>query len=183
MSDPQFLVERLESSHSIETFNCGVEDLNDFLINNAAMPHQVELLTVTYLINVNQEIAAFYSLCNDNVSEQLFESNRKFKKFRGILPEPKQYRNLPAVKIGRLGVDERFRGMGIGSKIIDMLKFSFTTKNKTGCRFITVDAYNNKHTLQFYLKNEFEFFTNKDLKEETRSMYFDLMRVTAAKPN
>jgi len=181
MPDLVFEIERLAASHPLQDFNCGSADLNDFLINDA-FPHQKELLAVTYLINIDSQIAAFYSLSNDIVSEQLFESPTQFKKFRKRkLPERKRYRHLPAVKLGRLGVDQKFSGQGIGSRIIDILKHSFTVNNKTGCRFITIDAYNNHETLNFYLKNDFEFFTKEDEKQKTRSMYFDLIRIEALK--
>ena len=58
---------------------------------------------------------------------------------------------------------------------MDFIKAFFTIKNKTGCRFITVDAYNYPLTVNFYKKNGFEFLTSQDAKEDTRSMYFDLM--------
>ena len=43
-----------------------------------------------------------------------------------------------------------------------------------GCRFITVDAYNDESTISFYTKNGIEFLTDKDENDETRLMYFDL---------
>jgi hypothetical protein len=47
------------------------------------------------------------------------------------------------------------------------------TKAKAGCRFITVDAYQN--ALGFYQKNGFAFLTEQDETEATRAMYLDLM--------
>lgn len=58
---------------------------------------------------------------------------------------------------------------------MDFIKAFFALKNKTGCRFITVDAYNYPATINFYKKNGFDFLTSQDEKEDTRSMYFDLM--------
>jgi hypothetical protein len=48
----------------------------------------------------------------------------------------------------------------------------FIENYKTGCRFITVDAYSK--SLGFYLKNGFIFMTSKDEDKDTRLMYFDL---------
>ena len=63
----------------------------------------------------------------------------------------------------------------------------FRTKdNKTGCRFIVVDAYNNEKTLHFYEKNGFKPLYKTEQEErdflelsseellETRFMFFDL---------
>lgn len=172
-------MDRLHSSHELKNFKCEIEDLNDFLINDAFL-HQKELLTVTYLFSIDSKLAAFLSLSNDIVHEELFPSKSQFKKFTKVLPHSKRYKQLPAVKIGRLGVDSKYSGKGIGSQIIEMVKNSFTTNNKTGCRFITIDAYNNLKTLSFYKKNEFEFFTEKDKDQNTRAMYFDLMKTVSA---
>lgn len=57
--------------------------------------------------------------------------------------------------------------------------------NKTGCRFLVVDAYNNFKTLNFYERNGFKFLYKDDEEEKsfyhindsviaTRLMYFDL---------
>lgn len=50
----------------------------------------------------------------------------------------------------------------------------FTHGNRTGCRFITVDAYHD--AVGFYLKCGFDFISEKDQNEITRSMYYDLKR-------
>ncbi len=44
--------------------------------------------------------------------------------------------------------------------------------NKTGCRFITVDAY--AAAIPFYLRNGFVPLNDEDIDEPTRLLYFDL---------
>lgn len=78
----------------------------------------------------------------------------------------------PSVKIGRLAVSKHYENRGIGSEILNFIKFFFTKSNKTGCRFITVDAY--AEAVEFYKKNGFDFFTKKDVNEKTRLMFYDL---------
>ena len=53
----------------------------------------------------------------------------------------------------------------------------FVIKNKTGCRFITVDAYLN--AIPFYEKNGFRMMNLEDDDPHTRLMYFDLMDLVA----
>ena len=55
--------------------------------------------------------------------------------------------------------------------------------NKTGCRFLIVDAYNNPRTLKFYENNNFKYLYRTEEEEElyfkttmTRMMYFDLKK-------
>jgi len=77
------------------------------------------------------------------------------------------------MKIGRLSVDKSQKGKGIGTELLDYLKIWFVTDNKTGCRYITVDAYRN--SLNFYLKNGFQYLTDSDESQDTRLMYIDLL--------
>ena len=77
-----------------------------------------------------------------------------------------------AVKVGRLAVSEKYIGQGVGRLMLDSVKFIFTHGNRTGCRFITVDALAT--ATGFYELNKFRFFTEKDKDDDTRLMYFDL---------
>jgi len=81
---------------------------------------------------------------------------------------------MPAVKIGRLATGEQWAGNGVGTFVINFIKAWFTEGNKTGCRFIIVDAYNNDKTISFYEKNGFTFLLTTDTKDTTRLMVFDL---------
>lgn len=68
----------------------------------------------------------------------------------------------------------KYQKQGIGSEVLSFIKSFFTIRNKTGCRFITVDAYNCDRVIEFYEDNGFRFLTDKDKSEDTRLMYFDL---------
>ena len=71
---------------------------------------------------------------------------------------------------------------------MDFIKSWFDgVDNKTGCRFVLVDAVNTEHTLNYYERNGFKplfpriedekAFYNIPLDEElrTRMFYFDLL--------
>lgn len=79
--------------------------------------------------------------------------------------------------IGRLATNSDFQSQGIGTRILDLIKFWFTEGNKTGCRFIIVDAANNERTLEFYRRNGFQFLDIRPeaAEDRTRLMFFDLL--------
>jgi hypothetical protein len=79
------------------------------------------------------------------------------------------------VKLCRLGVDETAKGLRIGTTILNYIKSMFVINNKTGCRFLTVDAYLN--AVPFYEKNGFRFMNAEDNDPHTRLMYYDLMNL------
>jgi GNAT superfamily N-acetyltransferase len=181
ISLPECTLVRLDQNHKIKCFDCSDSDLNEFL-HKDALPHTLELMAVTYLFEYDMDTVAFFCVLNDKVSydEKLFPERKDWKKIVSVLPWKKRYKHLPAVKIGRLGVNSKYQGGGIGTQIIDYIKMWFTSGNKTGCRLITVDAYNNARTITFYIKNGFEFLSKNDENDDTRLMYFDLKRFVSA---
>ncbi|MGL5561686.1 MAG: hypothetical protein ACRDCN_03560, partial [Tannerellaceae bacterium] len=47
-----------------------------------------------------------------------------------------------------------------GKELLNYIKQLFITQNRTGCRFLTVDAYNNPRTLAFYKREDFEILNS-----------------------
>ena len=172
MSLSQFRLIRLTQDHFIKPFNCDDDDLNDFLLNDSKN-YQDQLLAVTYILESDIDTVAFFSLLNDKISYDETDSKSKWKRICKIIPYNKRgLKSLPAMKIGRLAVNSNYKNQNIGTSILDYLKKLFIDNNRTGCRFITVDAY--KDSLKFYEKNGFKYLTNLDINNDTRLMYFDL---------
>ncbi len=98
-----YVLEPVEDFSIFAGFCCGDDDLDDF-IKNDAKPHQEQLLANTYAFRLKDgeqtsEPVAFVSIANDRVNN--LPTSRKKKKF----PQRKRYKDFPAVKLGRLGVD------------------------------------------------------------------------------
>ena len=128
------------------------------------------------MIENETDTIAFFSLFNDKISILDAESKSQWRKqFRDNMPQGKRFSSYPAMKIGRLGVSVDFKGQSWGTIILDYLKELFISNNRTGCRYITVDAY--KESLGFYVRNGFSFLTSQDVDSDTRLMYFDLIQL------
>ncbi len=172
-----------------EPFSCGDSDLDEFFSNDASL-YEKELLGKTYAwINIATpwQILGLVTLANDSVKAKFIAHSARNRLQR--VTNAKGGINYPAVLIGRLGVSSEYRGKGlnVGSQILDFIKGWFRSEdNKTGCRFIVVDAYNNQQTLHFYEENGFKplykteneerdfLELNDDESLETRFMFFDL---------
>lgn len=90
------------------------------------------------------------------------------KKVEANIPHAKALKDYPAVLVARLGVSKDFRSQHIGSDVLRHIKYWFLEPhNKTSCRYVLVDAYNNPSTLAFYESNGFQtvFSTEKQEKE------------------
>jgi len=165
-----YIFRRVDDFAAFSTFSCGDRDLDDFIHNDAAV-HKAELIAETYcyaLIDAPDILIAFVSLLNDSLA---LSSNRLR---RMVDNRVRRYKDYPAVKIGRLGVDCSFTRHGAGSTMVNIIKELFTTNNRTGCRFITVDAYNKPPVLAFYQRNGFDFLLPDRTEGDTRIMFFDL---------
>lgn len=173
----------------LPAFDCGDEDLNAFFQEDA-FNYDAQLLGRSYcfLSALEGDIAAVFMLSNSAIRVAELPNNAK-RRLVKLIPWVKQGRNYPAVLIGRLGVSRKYRNQKIGSQIIDFIKAWFLSNhNKTGCRFVVVDAYNKEDVLHFYsnASNKFSFLFKEESQEKlynsipadenlkTRQMYFDL---------
>ena len=168
---PQYNIRRLEKQEIVKSFDCGDADLNDFILNESLL-YRKELLAVSYAVEDNSKsVIAYFSLANDRVSLSDFEDKTAFNRFRRHrFVNEKRLKSYPAVKICRFGVDLMVK-KHIGTRVLNFIKSYFIEDNKTGCRFITVDAYSS--AIPFDLKNGFEPLTSDDENDATRLLYFD----------
>lgn len=171
-------------------FSCGDADLDEFFHHDAPL-YASELLGKTYVMalaeNPDRVVCAF-TVSNDSVKMALVPDNKIRNRLQRSIPNQKRMRTYPAVLIGRLGVSTEFKGLHIGDQLLAYIMMWFISReNKTGCRFLVVDAYNTPHVLEFYLRNGFRFFYQTEEQEreafhvpsdyplQQRLMIFDLM--------
>lgn len=167
-------VRRLNIGDTVSAFDCDDEDLNDFLLNEANL-YRNALLSVTYVVEDKQtnEVLAYFSLSNDKVSISDFENKTEFNRFRKHrFVNEKRLRSYPAIKIGRLGIAKKAQHQSVGTYLLEFIEDYFIVDNKSGCRFVTVDAY--VQAIPFYIKNGYQLLNNDDEDKRTRVMYFDL---------
>ena len=187
-----------EIINSCQVFDCDNNDLNDFFRNDA-INYQAELLGKTYCFTLDEDpkiIVCAFTISNDSIKTFLLPNARKKKVIKDI-PRQKQMKSYPAVLIGRLGVNKNYRNVAgeidrTGKQLMDFIKSWFIDgANKTGCRFIVVDSYNEVVPLKYYSDNDFiPLFSSEDqekeytgfdsdTKLETRLMYYDLILLKA----
>ncbi|WP_291599666.1 N-acetyltransferase [Bacteroides sp.] len=167
---------RLSQDYIFKAFDCGNQDLNDFLLQDAK-EYDKRLLSVTYILETDEDIVAYFSVSNDKIA--IPDSDKAtWRKIKALFPHRKHRSDYPAVKIGRLGVSLKYQHTQIGTDILDFIKEMFINNNRTGCSFVTVDAL--KSALSFYLKNNFLFLdkvTAADDTQETYLLYYNLAQL------
>jgi len=116
--------------------------------------------------------------------------NSRQKKIGREVHHEKGLINYPAILLAQLGVGVKYRGLHLGPQIISFVMQWFTSPdNKSGCRHLIVDAYDEPHLLDFYQRNGLNLFfssleqemeyrnwnVEKDGPLETRLMFRDLI--------
>ena len=97
----------LTQDYPLVEFDCGDNDLNDFLLKDAK--HFLEKrIANTFILEDKEHIVAYFCLLNDKIS-RLEITNSKWKRIKDGFPEGKQFRSYPTIKIGRFAVSLSYR--------------------------------------------------------------------------
>lgn len=130
---------------NIETFECGNEDVNDYLKQKASSQEK-EKITKIFIIHKNRRIIAYSAI---------FCSHLFFK-----LPDQEIEFRVPGICIGQLGVDTEFQEKGLG-KILVQHAISLGNKiiNYSGCRIIYVEAYDS--AIEYYKNLQFDLLESR----------------------
>ena len=108
----------LNSSLNKKDFSCGKEMLDNYLHFQASQDVKRKLCVV-FVMFEDITIKGYYTLSNASVRAEWVPEAIKKKM-------PKSYEALPVTLLGRLAIDKKFKGQGLGSIIlIDALKRSY----------------------------------------------------------
>lgn len=147
--------EKLSEKHDLSNFSCGVDDLDEFLKEDA-LKEQEENLSVTYLAIHQSEIIGFITILTDNIPYNIVKNDVETK-----------YNSYPSVKIGRLGININYKGLHFGTMILDDISRDIKElSEEIGIKFIIVDSYCSAR--KFYLKNSFTEMKLQNPKKSKR---------------
>ena len=167
-------LDRLTAQTCIKPFDCGDDDLNGFLMNDAKAFMQKKIAN-TFLLSDEEKTVAYFSLLTDKISKR-DTTNSNWRKLKKKFPYEKHFNSYPALKIGRFAVSKDYRGQNIGSELMTYIKRTLHENQLYAVfRFITVDAYLS--AIPFYEKNDFRMLVSAEENPYTRSMYFDMMEM------
>lgn len=185
-----FSVLNTEVVSNMAHFYCGDTDLDNFF-QNEAIPYSKQLLGKSYCFRLEQDptiVVCAFTVANASMRVDFLPNARK-KKISKNIPHQKEHKSYPAVLVGRLGVNIGYQSHHVGCELMDFIKSWFVDPlNKTGCRFVIVDAYNNEKAIAYYKRNNFESVFSSEEQErnalglsveklDTRFMFFDLITI------
>ena len=139
-------IELLEARHGREDFDCGNDVLNDFLRRRAGQ-QQRRGFGKTYVVLADNgvDVIGFLTVSVGQVEAQ-------------ALPSPLKLPRHPApmLRIGRLAVDKRVQGKGIGQDLLAFaLHLALEFAERVGLYAVVVDA-KDAQAAEFYRRLHFE---------------------------
>jgi len=145
----KLLTVNLANSHNKKEFSCGMEMLDNYLQRQAGQDIKRKLAACFVLPDQDANlIKGYYTLSNNIIPLNMIPDS-----FKKRLPET--YSSIPATLLGRLAVDKRYHGQGIGKVLlIDALKRSFIISKSIGSFAVVVDPL-DKEAECFYKKYGF----------------------------
>lgn len=141
--------EPLNSKHKKSNFSCGKEILDNYIQKQANQDIKRKL-SVCFVIKETETdlIKGYYTLSNNSIPLELVPNEIRNKLLGS-------YKVIPTILIGRLAIDKKFQGQGIGKLIlVDALKRSYEISKTIGSFAVVVDPI-DQDAEKFYKKYEF----------------------------
>ncbi|MDD2893218.1 MAG: GNAT family N-acetyltransferase [Halothiobacillaceae bacterium] len=110
MSGTPFLLAPLDAAYDRTAFNCGSESLNGYLRAHVTQDIRRRVAACFVALADKQRIAGYYTLASASLLLADLPASTGKK-----LP---RYPTVPAVRMGRLAVDESFKGQGLGGALL-----------------------------------------------------------------
>jgi ribosomal protein S18 acetylase RimI-like enzyme len=164
----QFRIELLKKQDRSD-FDCGTDVLNRYLQTRAGQEQRKKFCTCYLAVDTTSEqIAGFYTLSSSSIDLDDLPGSLQKK-----LP---RYAQVPVARVGRLAVDVRYHGKGLGAGLIaDSIKR--VVSSGIGCYAIVVDA-KDLAAIAFYRHNGFDV-----LRDRPDVLYLSIATAISAMEN
>ncbi len=136
--------EKVSAAHDLSQFQCGEPALDDWL-KRRALPNEENGASRTYVVCAGQQVVGYYALAVGAV-DHVHAPGR----VRRNMPNP-----APVMVIGRLAIDARFQGRGMGPALLrDAVLRTMQAAEIAGIRALLVHAISDG-AKRFYEKYGF----------------------------
>jgi predicted GNAT family N-acyltransferase len=143
------MIELLDKKHNRKDFDCEKVLLNNYLKFQAGQDIKRKLSACFVLADKETDcIQGYYTLSNNSIPLSCFPEQIKRKL-------PQSYESIPTTLLGRLAIDRKFKGRGLGKiLLLDALKRSYEISNEIGSFAVVVDPIDRDAEL-FYENYDF----------------------------
>lgn len=163
----KYRIEPLQKHHERSVFQCGTEELDRYLHQQAGQEERRNVAMPFVLTEPPvPDVIGYYSLSSLGVEHEAWPLE--------IAKKLPRYPQLPVTLLGRLAVDIRHRGGGLGKGLLmDALYRSWQASRQIGSMAVIVDAIDQK-AREFYEAFDFVAFP-----DEERRLYLPMATIAS----
>ena len=167
MRDARFTLEPLGPHHARAAFSCGVAALDRYFREQAGQEMRRRVAVVYVLVERDTAaIAGFYTLSATGIDVSALPAELARR-----LP---RYPRLPAILLGRLAIDQRFRGQDLGKGLLlDALARGYHLSGQIGALAVVVDAKDDA-ARRFY-----EHFGFRRLADDENRLFLEMATIAS----
>lgn len=150
-------IRALDKTHERKAFDCGQEDLNRYLREQARQDAEKRVAAPFVLTQPgHREVLGFYTLSSSILSVEELPPD--------LMKRLPRYGQLPVTLLGRLAVDRSAAGQGVGEfLLVDALRRSLQAAQQIAAMAVIVDA-KNESAEGFYRHFGFQPFQRTPLR-------------------
>lgn len=138
-------IRALQKSDERSGFHSGQSDLDNFFQRFAGQNQFRHHIGVTYVATDEEQVFGYVTVATGSVERVALPEGRKL---------PPNY-PLPVLRLGRLAVDQRYQGQGIGKLLLrHVFLLALQQKEQVGCVGVIVDA--KPDAIPFYQRYGFQ---------------------------
>ena len=176
----KIVIEPLTDFHCLESFCSGVEAMDVFIRGGFRLSVDNHYCSA-YIVKLKEELVGIFALSFDSLDldAEDREELQSGVSSTGIPSVDINYKDTfyakpryPALDIAYLAIQEKWRGIGIGSFLVDEIADRARTQTFAGCQFLTVEALATKEYSAVGFYERCGFTAN-----EVRKPYKDTLRM------
>ncbi|MFZ2539545.1 MAG: hypothetical protein WAX04_11675 [Oscillospiraceae bacterium] len=159
----------------INKFDCGIDNLNSFLYEEALTLHQNKISFTNCLFHSDFDgVAAYYSMAHNSIKLNESEFFELGVNTQIVIHQ------IPSVLICKLALDYQLHGHKNGKNILDLAIGSIIESNSpSAARLVVVDSVKEPKVINFYeeygfRKSNFALKKAKSERSETVKMFLDI---------
>ncbi len=156
---------------NVPAFKSRSQDLDEFIQGAEVDDYESEGLGRTYLVYLESELVAYFTVCNDGLRYEYLQRTKSFSKIPLTVVG-----TIPAIKIGRLATDHRFERRGIGRTLIKYIA-GLAQASPTAVRLLILESKIDSQ--DFYSRCGFYFAraVARERGRRHRTMILDLQEI------
>jgi ribosomal protein S18 acetylase RimI-like enzyme len=140
-----FQLATLKASHNYADFSCGSPPLDRYIKEQATQDIRRRIASCFVAVDANNRVAGYYTLASASVPLADFPP--------AVVKKLPRYPSVPSIRLGRLAVDQDFKGLGLGKALLG--NATYRAANSEIASFALIVDAKDESAVAFYRYHDF----------------------------